>query len=249
MSYILTVVSGGNLEYVGNFAGWKAANESALLWAKAFVSRDDFIDYTPNEEASLGSLLWRFVDTNKLQISVRCMAALTDVVQVPTHLWVKSKLPTPPPVMKPVWTPIMKSVPSIQVVTKTAPKDDPFADHLPGGWDRNGKPLTVGQIKDDQSLALAVGEMSADQEWSLVQARISKRPNCLFLLKPEDGATGLYSQLHALREVRHKTLAGSIIAVKELNTLKALLGEAESEDPQMMDGVDESSSSDSFDHY
>lgn len=249
MSYVLTVVSQGTLQYIDLFAGYQRASESALLWAKAYVSKPELIDSEPEAfESKDGSFEWTFVDTNKTQICVHFLRHLENrmpgPVGPPTHKVVQAALP---PVQKPKFV-----VPDLASPTDS---DDPLADHLPAGWSHPQlKPLSVKQLKAGET-CLYLSELTEDQKWALVTARINKRPNVRFLVKPSVYPTeqfpGLYSQKYALEELKNRTSVGLIIRDMELAHLHPWLGDGEeSEDPQTeyYDEYD-SSSSDSFDHY
>lgn len=253
MSYVLTVVANGTLEHVGLFAGYRAASEAALQWSKIFAAKEEFIDSTPVEEHSSYPgdeyTIWRFVDTTKVQVSVQFMVVAVNPPPIPANLKVKGALFTAQSL--PVGTTVQVAGGYVTnrgtLPTPHLPpgEDDPLADHLPAGWSYpDKKPVTIGQLKAGQDCLMA-SELSEDQKWALVTARVSKRPKCLFLLPPY--GNGLYSQTHALSELKNKTEVGRIIVMLDLMSLAYFLGDEESEDPQMMDGVDESSS-DSFDH-
>lgn len=119
-------------------------------------------------------------------------------------------------------------------------KDDPLADHLPGGWSYpDRKPLSVRDLKEGADSTL-LSELSEDQMWALALARVSKRPKVLFLIEPSMYSAcdrpGLYSQKYALEELRAKTSVGIIIRNMELEHLHPLLGDdEESQDPQTYD--------------
>lgn len=253
MSYVLTVVADGVLEHVGLFAGWKAASEAALQWSEIFAAKAEFIDTTPAEEHSSYPgdeyTIWRFVDTTKVQVSIQFMLAAVNPPPIPANLKVKGALFNAQSL--PVGTTVRVAGAYVtnrgQLPTPHLPpgQDDPLADHLPGGWSYpDKKPLTVGQIKAGADCLMA-SELTDDQKFALVLARTSKRPKCLFLLPPY--GKGLYSQTHAIPELKNRTEAGRAIVTVDMLSLIPILGDEESEDPQMMYGVDESSS-DSFDH-
>lgn len=248
MSYVLTVVHNGSLEHVDLFAGLQMASDSARLWAKAYVLKDDLVDLDPEQEKGDDFVIWRFADTNKTQVSVRFLTHAENSImpfakgppawKAVQALAVPALKPTPP-----VTSPPMSS----------ATKDDPYADNLPGGWSYpDNKPITMKQLKDGNIAYRYLNELSQEQLWALAVARVAKRPNVLFLINPNlypaCDKLGLYGQKYALEELKAKTSTGIVIRNMELEHLYSWLGDGEeSEDPQMMEEV--SSSSDSFDHY
>lgn len=236
MSYVLTVVHNGNLEHVNLFAGFQTASKAALLWAKAYVLKADLVDANPEQEKGEDVVIWRFVDTNKTQVTVRFLTHVESshipYIKGPSS-WQAVQVMAPPP--------------APAVPPPSLSKDDPQADHLPGGWSYPDKrPLTMKDLKAGAD-AIMASELTEDQKWALVTARVAKRPNCLFLLTPY-GGSGLYSQKYALEELKNRTTSGLIIRTMELENLALFIGsEEESEDPQAYD-YDDSSSSDDLDY-
>ena len=250
MSYVLTVVSNGNIEHVSLYAGFATASESAQAWAKALCLNPTLLDLAPKEEKLDDCVVWRFLESTRFSVSIRFLTHVENqynpYVKGP-HGWRAVHLLADPdpvstkPLMVTVTTPNSVNVHTV---------DDALANHLPGGWAYGtNKPLTMKDLKDNVDAVLLV-ELTEEQKWALAQARVNKRPNVLFLVRhseyPYCTAPGLYSQKYAIEELKNKSTVGLIIRNMELAHLHPWLGNGEeSEDPQAYD-YDESSSSDFF---
>ncbi len=114
----------------------------------------------------------------------------------------------------------------------SVPADNPFDPELPGGFTVNDKPLFIKDLKD---LNFKYDyQLTEDQKWALVVARVSKRPSFIY---PIIGTS--YDQLKSLVALKAKNAMGLEIRDVEIAVLANYYWEL----------ADEASSSSSEDSY
>jgi hypothetical protein len=62
-------------------------------------------------------------------------------------------------------------------VPACTPKYDPYDDELPGGWNYDGQPITMKQVREAPDNVKFSYQLTEAQRWALVKARIIKSPN------------------------------------------------------------------------
>ena len=97
--------------------------------------------------------------------------------------------------------------------------DDPACDELPGGWDYNGKPITMAIVKSEPLSVRSYSDLNFAQTEALITARIKKRPNFSILVP----GIGTFLQKESLIEIANKTLNAGYIMDIELNWLSDFL--------------------------
>jgi len=99
--------------------------------------------------------------------------------------------------------------------------DDPAHRDLPGGWNRNGKPVTMASVIDDPGFIKPYNELYNAQLKALVTARIRKRPRFSMLVS----GVGTFLQKEALNEIKDGTVIGDRIIDQEYEWLCDFLDE------------------------
>jgi hypothetical protein len=96
------------------------------------------------------------------------------------------------------------------------PNDDPYSNILPFGFDFNGKPVRMEDAQMTPSLVVPVHQLTEDQKWAVVMARVKSRPHICFY----DMATNKrYPQQELLKEIRLRSSAAINFLNYELSIL------------------------------
>ena len=101
------------------------------------------------------------------------------------------------------------------------PMDYPMEDTLPAGFSLTDKPLTIADLIADPYQVKHTRDLTDNQKWALITARIRKRPN--FLMNVGIFGVGYVSQSEALDYLKAKDQAGLIIRDHELKMLDEIL--------------------------
>lgn len=95
---------------------------------------------------------------------------------------------------------------------------------LPAGWNLDDKAILLGQFLDDpDNVKDPLFELSEDQKWALVTARIRKSPN--FAMIPEGLSGYIPSRIDSLKAVEDRTDLGMKIRNADIKKLHTLLSE------------------------
>lgn len=225
MSHAYIVVATTDTEIVAceAFAGVQSALGRAFQLASEKANRNiHHINTTPSEETLPdGSLRWVFMDTNRQSVIVffrkieeallsakdpmSVIGGLSNVKDVPKSLvpsgtWAQITQPPPAPPPVPVYN---------------------FTDHsLPVGWHLNGKPaLMEDMAKNPFDIKDPLWDLTEDQKWALVEARVRKSPGFRGIPKGYSGYSP--DQTTCSLELRDRTLFGTQIRDGEIEALHA----------------------------
>lgn len=102
--------------------------------------------------------------------------------------------------------------------------DDPANRDLPGGWDYNGKPITMATVIDDPYCVYDHRLLNLAQKRALIIARARKRPR----LSVNIPGIGTFLQNVVLVELNSHSVIGDLIIDSEINWLDDFLGELKS---------------------
>ena len=166
--------------------------------------RIDWLNTNPTEEKSERLSRWIFLDTSSKAVIVTCQKIMDDT----SKEFVDSTLTNN--------TPDTPDTPDTQDKTILQNCIDELS--LPGGWFFNNKPATFEDlINEPLSLKMSL-DMTEHQQWALVIARISKRPNFSTFIM----GVGIVNMLEAIKQLKDRTYVGSIIKDMELNYLDSI---------------------------
>lgn len=127
------------------------------------------------------------------------------------------------------------------VVLPPAVQDDPFADHLPGGFTYDNKPLTIGNLKGDPYCSQSSYSLSEAQKTALVVARIRKMPNYYYKdIVSENNRL----QSSALEEIKNKTPLGEDIVRYEIAVLENFVVDLQTDEESSSSSSEEEDYSD-----
>jgi hypothetical protein len=102
------------------------------------------------------------------------------------------------------------------------PKDDPFDRELPAGWNLSGKPIKIGNLLDYPQDVKDFLDVTEEQLFAVIYARISKRPNYSCHL---NNTFFTYSRDKVLSELKDQTTLGWQIRDFELELLEDFINE------------------------
>ena len=161
--YITISIRYGVLDHVETHAGRKSAFEQAVKIAHSYVNSIG-IGTVIEEPDELGDDIphWIFYQNQN-----QCHS----VIVVFRHIFVPEPQAYIPP--KPKTT--------IHTPKLLDSNDLPFEDNIPAGWDYNGKPVLMSDMKRDPSFVLSVWDLTEEQQKALVIARIRRQPNYQYI--------------------------------------------------------------------
>jgi hypothetical protein len=186
-----------------------AAFKSAIALAEEVCPphRTDWLDRNPQEEKSERLSRWVFLDTSAKAV----MVTFQKIIESPAGVNDLRSVPDDP---------ISLPDPVIQVIPTS--KDDAEDRSLPGGWYFNNKPAIFGELLDDPFSIRTSFDMTEDQRWALVIARIRKRPNFSMFVPGK----GTFTVNSALIELKNKSSIGLMIRDLELDWLDSVREES-----------------------
>lgn len=94
--------------------------------------------------------------------------------------------------------------------------DDPEDPNLPGGWDNNNKPITMGYVASNPYDVQDYDYLSYNKQVALVVSRISKRPKFSVMAHPRFVKL---TQAEALMEIKAGSLIGETVVAQEIEWL------------------------------
>ena len=246
--YVLTVYNDGILESCDIFTNPDDALCSGEYYCGAMNIRNMPTVYDPSMSG------WVITDERPYFISVVERPILSEVKMHinPRHTFTNSvspynKFSYPYGLLSPIYfkndsLPLVfehKVQPAIQqaapVVPPPVPVDDPEQPTLPGGFNYNDMPFTVQDVTLDPYYVKDVHELTHNQQWALVLARVRKRPNIIW---------GTFTHDEIVQAVQEKTVDGHGLVDMDLKDLQFFYDRARrTKDDSSEEQYEESSSS------
>ena len=159
-----------------------AEAESALgrAWSLASTKATDPVwvhSNPPEERMEDGAVRWIFLDTSKNFVCVYYRAIETGLLSKrdPVAALRDMIMPSVQVVSTQV-TPTTLLTPTDYKATVVSAPNEKMNMSLPGGWNRDGKTITLRTIVEDPHLVLPFDQLTASQKKALTTARIAKNP-------------------------------------------------------------------------
>lgn len=204
MSSVYMVVStkDSEIEVCEAYAGVQSALGRGFQLAsdKAGRGRTDLFIASPQEETLLdGTIRWVFMDTNKQSVVVFYREIATALLSAKDPMNNVGHVVTSP------------SPPTYDMEDKT----------LPAGWFYDGKPALMSDMQDRPwDIKDPVSDLTDNQKWALVIARVKKSPGYKQIPK---GYSGLVvDQAFALKELETQSQTGLQIRDAEIEMLQIM---------------------------
>ena len=250
MSHVFVVVAtrDSEIEVCEAFSGLAALGRAFQLASdKSGRGRTDLFNHSPSEETLPdGSRRWVFMETNRQSVVVFYREIVDALMDSRDPNKLIGGLPSTKDVPKDLVPSgfgshhVMKDFPLVYPPRGTLHIDDgyvllcddnplpppfDFMDKtLPAGWNLDDKAILMGQFLDDpDNVKDPLFELSEEQKWALVKARIRKSPH--FAVIP-DGLSGyIPSHNDALKFVENQTSLGKKIRDADIKRLHNLLND------------------------
>jgi hypothetical protein len=206
--YIVVGTEDSDVKYCEAYAGVQSALGRAIQISSDFAGRGriDLIDTSPEEEILLdGCIKWTFMDTNKHSVVV--------IFRRIAEAMLSQKDPSS-----------AQGLTSNVVAPLDQPKVIPYDMEdktLPAGWFYDGRPALMSDMQTSPwDVKDPVSDLTDNQKWALVIARVKKSPGYRQIPKGYSGFTA--DQAFALKELEGRTQTGQQILDAEIEMLQVL---------------------------
>lgn len=203
--YLVLVIKDSQVVVSETYAGAQSALCRAFLIANQLNNVGSLINSFPSEERIPGgSIKWTFIKSQfinvmvlfqPIEVSISTKNDGFNIIHTVTA-------PTQPP-------PSLKSLYDL---------DLPLEESQPGGWFKNGMAATVDDLLNFPFDIKPFDQLTDNQTWALIKARISKRPNFTFISNEFR-----YSQHNAIEEIDKRSPIGKQINAQEIALLSTAL--------------------------
>lgn len=214
------------------YAGVQSALGRAFHLATAHAGNPTFVNASPEEEKlEDGTVRWAFLDTNKVFVGVLFKHIEASMNARNTRLDAVKAAPTVPAFNPPAHINYIddgyqghsidvefdepEPTPTLNELNQIVSKSTLDFDDMPAGWFLDGRPARMKDLKaNPASIKDFAYELTEDEEWALIIARITKRCK---IYKMVNGFTEVMEK--AIEELKNKTPVGLEIRNTEIDFL------------------------------